>query len=441
MNSFIDELISTPRRHSKSTLPASLASPNPPLPPTPIESAGSPSISSASRSTKKHSARNVSFTGKESTSPSSSQTILPAQIPLPETPALTTVSQSTAISEKPTSLKAPSGYFSAVDVPSGESLLASNPSTISVAQPINDSTPSMLHVGPMPMPDLHRYPAILIGLSGSPSSGKTTIAHLIPLVLPASTPWFILQENDFFIPKHLLVPDANGDLDMDCRNAIDFSAFIRLMNFTKREGGLPPGFRSLQPEDERPDVKAQISSEAIEQLQAVMASMGFLNDGRPVGIVDGFLLYHDPRLRDLLDVKILLRCSSDKSDERRAGKSDYQGPDAEKDIWREHLDKILQRNFIQEHEVLFQNGDVEGSPIEDICEGIGIAVQPRLDFGLEEALRWVVDTICKKSSELEFDPIRDRRMGSSTIWKAEYEPCDCGEGWLGKLRQILYDIV
>lgn len=290
------------------------------------------------------------------------------------------------------------------------------------------------------MPDLHRHPAILIGLSGSPLSGKTTIAHLFPLVLPASTPWFILQESDFFVPKHLLVPDANGDLDVDCRNAIDFSAFIRLMDFTKREGGPPPRFRSSQSE-EGPDVKAQISSEVIEQLQAVMASMNFLKDGRPVGIVDGFLLYHDPRIRDLLDVKIMLRCSSDKANERRIKKSDHQGPDAEKEVWKEPLDQVVRRNFVQEHEVLFQNGDVEGTPIQDVCEGIGIAVQPGLDDSVEEVLRWVVNTICKKSSELEVDLICDRRMEPSTVWKAEYEPCDCGEGWLGKLRQILYEIV
>ncbi|KAL9045713.1 MAG: hypothetical protein Q9214_001287 [Letrouitia sp. 1 TL-2023] len=444
MNSFIDELISTPRRHSKAGLPANPASPNPPLPPTPTASVGAPSTLSVSRSTKKHSVRNVSFTGKESTSASGSQTILPAQVPLPETPAVPAASQSTATSEMPTSLgqpKAPSGYFSAADVSSLEPLPASNLSMTSVAQPIEDSTPSMLHVEPIPMPDLYKNPAILIGLSGSPLSGKTTIAHLIPLVLPASTPWFILQENDFFIPKHLLVPDANGDLDVDCRKAIDFSAFIKLMDFTKREGGLPPGFLSWQPEDGRPDVKAQISSEAIEQLQAVMASMDFLKDRRPVGIVDGFLLYHDPRIRDLLDIKILLRCSSDKSNERRAEKSVYQGPDAEKEVWKEPLDQIVRRSFVQEHKVLFQNGDVEGTPIQDICKGIGIAVQTGLDISIEEALRWVVDTIHKKSNELEVDSIRDRRMDSSNIWKAEYEPCDCREGWLGKLRQILYEIV
>ncbi|KAI4215401.1 MAG: hypothetical protein LQ351_002301 [Letrouitia transgressa] len=444
MNNFIDELINTPRRQSKASLPANPASPNPPLPLTPTASAIASSSLLTSKSTKKHSARNVSFLGKESTSASGSQTtILPAQVPLPETPALLGASQSTASTEIPSSLgqqKAPSGYFSAADVPSLEPLSASKLSKTSVAQPVVDSTPFMLHIEPIPMPDLHKHPAILIGLSGSPLSGKTTIAHLLASILPASTPWFILDENDFFAPKHLLIPDANGDLDMGCRSAINFSALIRLMDFTKREGGLPPGFRSMQPEDET-DGKAQILPEAIEQLQAVMAGMSCLKNGRPVGIVDGFFLYHDPRIRDLLDVKILLRCSSDKYNERRVKKSDNQGPDAEEEDWKEPLDQIVQRSFVQEHEVLFQNGNIEGTPIQHICEGIGIAVQPGLDINAEEALQWVVETICKKSSELEGDPTCDRRMEPSTIWKAEYEPCDCGEGWLGKLRQILYEIV
>ncbi len=49
------------------------------------------------------------------------------------------------------------------------------------------------------------HPAIVIGISGCSSSGKTTLARLIRDIFPRT---FILHEDDFYKPEKQYVPQA-----------------------------------------------------------------------------------------------------------------------------------------------------------------------------------------------------------------------------------------
>ncbi|KAL8687821.1 MAG: hypothetical protein Q9218_006113 [Villophora microphyllina] len=310
-----------------------------------------------------------------------------------------------------------------------------------VSRDQNESPPPVLHLSLTPIPVLHSQPAILIGLSGSPSSGKTTVAHLLSAVLPDNTPRFIVHQDDFFIPRHLLVPNEDGELAVDSRDAVNMSAFKRLLEYAKREGQLPRGFQSAQPDDGEDRALSQVPMAEIEQMQDTLAHTQSLQDGRPIGIVEGPWLYQSETVRHLLDVKLLLRATKETSRTRRFEKSDYCAAEPEERYQhtREYFNGVVWYNHVQEHKVLFEDGDVEAEPISRICEGVGVSVQPNPDMTLGKALRWVVEVVGKGFEEVAHH--QNRHIESIVRDRVEYEFCNCNEGILGKIRQTIFDIL
>ncbi|KAI4172346.1 MAG: hypothetical protein LQ343_003605 [Gyalolechia ehrenbergii] len=301
-----------------------------------------------------------------------------------------------------------------------------------------ESPPPTLNILHTQVTVIHTLPAIMIGLSGSPESGKTTLAHLLSLVLPPTTPSFIIHQDDFFVRKHLLIPDTDGGVKVDYRRTVDFAAFKKLVDYSKREGRLPPGYRSLQPREEREAALLRVSPEMVDKLRADLADLPGLYDGRPVGIVDGFLLYHSSTIRNLLDMKVLLRANKEGARTRLFERfhGDHQDSEQKKHAWEavDYFDRVVWRNYADEHAVLFEDGDVEGKPVPGICEGVEISVQPDLDMGLAEVLQWVVDVFKKGYGETR--ECHEREMVSDVY---EYEACNCNEGFLGKIRQAIFD--
>ena len=188
----------------------------------------------------------------------------------------------------------------------------------------NPSPPTKPKTSQPPIPVTHIPSTLLIGISGNLSSGKTTLAHLLRHILSPTNPVFIIHQDDFFIPKHLLVPSGTGELDADCADAIDVAAFLRLLGYAKREGRLPSTLRTLLAEEyERARALASVDEAVVEDLKTSVGNSGVLQEGRPVGMVEGFLLYQDPAIRELLDIKVFLRTSKEDSRARRFERPDY----------------------------------------------------------------------------------------------------------------------
>ncbi|KAI4088122.1 MAG: hypothetical protein LQ344_006303 [Seirophora lacunosa] len=486
MDYFIDDMLNTPRRGSTRNNPTS---PEPPLPP-------SPAPTKIKKSTNAIPLRNM----KDVSSPAAvplPDTPAPPPIRLQAGPSAPQAAQPSVRSSTPAHVtKAESGYFTAAELappasgtrgppvpgaftptselavaPPGLPTLArespfaasetGEPSAAAkehklVAQPEEQSDatkdsyedglgspPPVLQLVRTQTPAVQSRSAVMIGLSGAPASGKTTLAHLLAAILPPSTPSFIIHQDDFFVRKHLLIPGADGEIGVDYRRTVDFSALKQLMSYSKEEGQLPPGFRSLQPEENRERALSRISPELIENMRASLASLPSLRDGQSVGIVDGFMLFHSETIRDMLDVKILLRASKQVSKSRREEHAkDVDGPAGKiGHPWEtlDYFDRVLWPNYVEEHAVLFEDRVVEGSPVSDVCEGVGIAVQPKLVMSVEEVLHWVAEVLRRKCGE---DGVRQERgLPSPVERKGDFEHCDCDEGLLGKLRRIIFDLV
>ena len=309
--------------------------------------------------------------------------------------------------------------------------------------PEPESEPAtLLHVIHEPILIVNSSPAILMGIAGCVSSGKTTLSHLLSGILPPSTPRFIIHQNDFFVPKSLLVPSSSGELDADCREAVDFASLVRVVKYAKREGRLPPGFRNRQDESYALEqVSSMVNDATMGELKILLADSAVLEEGQPVGIVDGFLLYSEPEIRDLLDVKLFLRTTKEKAVTRRFEKLEDVGDGTEEDFWktREYFDKTVWPNYVREHAPLFKDNHVEGEPLPDLCEGLAISMQPELEMSVEETARWAANSIVERVRALSIG--QSRSLDPEEVLPGMYEMCDCGEGWLGQVRRFLCEHV
>ena len=291
-----------------------------------------------------------------------------------------------------------------------------------------------------PMPEATSRPTFLIGISGSSSSGKTTLAHLLSMTIPPSTPVFIIHQDDFRIAKHLLVPTVEGQHDVDGRDAVDFVAMKRVLAYAKNEGRLPPRFQTSQPMEEREHAGLQISQDVIDELRSLLINASVFGGHQPVGIIDGGLLYHDPEIRDILDFKLFLRTTKETSRQRRMERT------ADGEFWQteEYFNDIAWPNFEREHSPLFQGGDVEGPPNEQFCDGLRIAVQSPPDQTVEETLRWAVQTIAASLSQPQVEQLRvieTEEVVPTKVKQHACEICETQRNWVGKFRRALFHVV
>lgn len=120
--------------------------------------------------------------------------------------------------------------------------------------------------------------------------------------------------------------------------------------------------------------------EARERLRAAVR-------GRDVVLVEGWLLYQNPEIRKLADIRLFLRTSKVAAKHRRMKRPRYGDPDM-KDFWctEEYFEDCVWGNYIKNNEWLFEKGDVEGKPAEKLCEMEGITMQPKLDMNVKETL-------------------------------------------------------
>ena len=299
----------------------------------------------------------------------------------------------------------------------------------------------------------------MIGISGAASSGKTTLAHLLLSLFPPEATVFLIQQDDFLVRKTLLVPfyshlhsrsgfeEEEGveeeEYDADCAAAYDMEAFKRILRYTKQKGRLPGRYRSAQDVNTEREVAlglAGVGTEVREELSNVLAQSGIVANGRAICIVDGALIYPDPEIRDLLDIKLFLRTSKATSLSRRLSRPEYSGPHVGREFFwrtRAYFENMVWRNYMREYAPLFEERDVEGFPERRVCEGLRVRMQPGLDGGVGETLRWAVRVVLRDRGEV------DEREGEGELGNGVAEEGTVAQGrgvmWLERVRRKLYD--
>ena len=233
---------------------------------------------------------------------------------------------------------------------------------------------------------------LLIGLSGPSSSGKTTIARLLRDIIPST---LVLHEDDFYRPEAEL-PLRAGLKDWDCAAAVDTNGLVAVLEHVKREGRLPEGFVSK--EDQNEAGESGISAENVEYLKSELESWMEENQlgGRSLVIVDGFLLFGRsvPEVSKQFDMRILLRTTFEAAKRRREARKGYVTIEG---FWEDpqgYVELVVWPGYVEEHEFLFEGGDVEGRIDEATVEKLGIVICPGGGtWDIEKMLRWTIEQV------------------------------------------------
>ncbi|MCJ1251092.1 ribosylnicotinamide kinase [Trapelia coarctata] len=242
-----------------------------------------------------------------------------------------------------------------------------------------------------------RRPFLTISISGASSSGKSTLAYQVQALFSPHVP-FLLQLDDFCKEEEDLPVRPNGLPDADAVDSVDFPAFKSALLHCKHTGELPADFKSWQdPEDVAEAKRRAVVAIGETKMQEARKRLNMLGMERDVGIVEGFLLYQDRVIREMLDVKLFLRTSEGVAKARQMKRPGYGDPNT-KDFWRMdgYFEECVWANYVKENGWLFEGMDVEGRLNEEVCRRERILVQPRTDRNREEeTFDWAVTTLCE----------------------------------------------
>ncbi|SPO05780.1 related to M.pneumoniae uridine kinase udk [Cephalotrichum gorgonifer] len=245
--------------------------------------------------------------------------------------------------------------------------------------------------------------AIVVGISGCSSSGKTTLARILRDIFPNT---MILHEDDFYKAETEL-PTRHGFLDWDCAEAISVPDMEAALDHIRATGTFPASLDSK--EDQNSVGKCPVSDAKIDAMKAKVAA--WVQPGQPghalfverklrLCLFDGFLMYSAETAGAMkrMDIKLFLLVSREKATQRREARDGYVTLEG---FWKDppgYVEKIVWPNYAKEHAWLFENGDVEGVPDEEVLEKAGISVQTGLglDVDMETTLEWAVDLIVRE---------------------------------------------
>ncbi|KAA8649937.1 uridine kinase family protein [Aspergillus tanneri] len=132
----------------------------------------------------------------------------------------------------------------------------------------------------------------IIGIAGSSGSGKTSVA--MEIVKSLNLPWVVILVMDSFYKS--LTPEQHAkahrnEYDFDCPDALDFDVLVQTLKDLKqgRKADIP--VYSFAQHQRQPQTTTLYSPRVL--------------------ILEGILALHDPRINDLLDVKIFVEADMD----------------------------------------------------------------------------------------------------------------------------------
>lgn len=205
----------------------------------------------------------------------------------------------------------------------------------------------------------------------------------------------ILHGDDFYKEIGLL-PIYHGYPDADGPDSVDFEKMIETLSYVRANGGkLPNNFSSWQAEDfDDHEVLGMVSQDRVTQMKNRVSEQ--LRGVRySIVIVEGFLLYHRSDVRAMLDGRLFLRLDHQEARRRRLTRPNYGAEAQEGDFWKteDYFEKMVWRNYVEQHADLFEDGNVEGRVNKEMCRSRGIAVQDGINVEVEPCLSWAVDTV------------------------------------------------
>jgi len=246
--------------------------------------------------------------------------------------------------------------------------------------------------------------AVVVGISGCSSSGKTTISRLLRDIFPNT---FVLHEDDFYLPETEL-PKKYDLLDWDCAESLSIPDMVKSLEHIHKEGTFPPFLDSKEDQNSVGDIPvSDVTIEALKARVKTWTSVGnpgfgmLENSKEPLRlcVFDGFLLYSKSMasIQPQIDLKLFLRVSYAKAKARREARSGYVTLEG---FWEDppgYVDKIVWPNYVEDHKWMFEGEDVEGKLKEDVLKETSIKCQDGgADIDMERTLKWAVEMVMEQ---------------------------------------------
>ncbi|RLV95415.1 Nicotinamide riboside kinase [Spathaspora sp. JA1] len=205
---------------------------------------------------------------------------------------------------------------------------------------------------------------ILIACGGPSSSGKTTVSKALKYLIPDSV--LIHLDDFYFHDSEIPIDSKTGLQNWDCPEALDFDRFVKCLYDIKYNHILPK-IDSLEPDA---NLKLSKLEERIFQKMINQSSDKFSN--KIIVMVDGFMLFHNPEIFNLFDIKLFFHANYETLKQRRESRSGYQTLDS---VWVDpphYFDNIVWPAYEQSHKYLFEQNDI-GNPLkQDVIEKYNI---------------------------------------------------------------------
>lgn len=136
----------------------------------------------------------------------------------------------------------------------------------------------------------------IIGIAGGSGSGKSTFAQRIREAFPDQVS--LISCDNYYLPHDDLTLEERANLNYDAPYSLEFDLMVRHLEQLKC--GQPAQCPVY-------DFTRHTRSDAVTEIQP-----------RPIILIDGILIFHDPALRACMDLKIYVETDADERILRRA---------------------------------------------------------------------------------------------------------------------------
>ena len=136
----------------------------------------------------------------------------------------------------------------------------------------------------------------IIGIAGGSGSGKSTFAQRLKKAFPNQVS--LISCDNYYLPHDDLTLEERANLNYDAPYSLEFDLMVSHLEALKRgESVQCPVY----------DFTQHTRSDAVTEIQP-----------RPIILIDGILIFHDPALRACMDLKIYVETDADERILRRA---------------------------------------------------------------------------------------------------------------------------
>ena len=227
---------------------------------------------------------------------------------------------------------------------------------------------------------------IIVALSGPTSSGKTTIANSLHQLFRNS---ILIHLDDFYVPdKEIPFDEVRQESNWDCPEALNYEKFSKYVENVKKNGiDANSGNEAKSYEG---DVSLQLTKEERHHFELKLSKY----QDTPIAFVEGFMLYHDPKIVSLFDVKLFFYASYDCLKARRESRSGYNTVAG---FWVDppgYFEKMVWPEYVKNHAHLFNNNDVNDTLNEYSLKELQIIPYKNdANLSLVELLEWSLEQI------------------------------------------------